>query len=95
MQLDIGFASIAKSGMLEQSETKEREVAQGHDIGLVLFDVGGVLIDLYSKEAEAVLEREYGLDPASYERIAKPAMECCSAMDNLCYMTLSARSVSF
>jgi hypothetical protein len=46
-------------------------------IGLVLFDVGGVLIDLYSKdkETEAVLEREYGLDPASYERIAKPAME--------------------
>ena len=47
------------------------------DSGLVLFDVGGVLIDLYSKdkETEAVLEREYGLDPASYERIAKPAME--------------------
>jgi glucose-1-phosphatase len=46
-------------------------------IGLVLFDVGDVLIDLYSKdkEIEAVLEREYGLDPASYERIAKPAME--------------------
>ena len=46
-------------------------------IGLVLFDVGGVLIDLYSKdkETEAVLGREYGLDPASYERIAKPAME--------------------
>jgi hypothetical protein len=41
-------------------------------IGLVLFDVGDVLIDLSSK---AVLEREYGLDPASYERIAKPAME--------------------
>jgi hypothetical protein len=38
-------------------------------IGLVLFDVGGVLIDLYSKdkETEAVLGREYGLDPASYE----------------------------
>jgi hypothetical protein len=46
-------------------------------IGLVLFDVGGVLIDLHSKdkETEAVLGREYGLDPASYERIAKPAME--------------------
>ena len=46
-------------------------------IGLVLFDVGDVLIDLSSKdkEIEAVLEREYGLDPASYERIAKPAME--------------------
>jgi len=57
MQLDIGFASIAKSGMLEQSETKEREVAHGHDIGLVLFEVGDVLIDLYSKEAEAVLQQ--------------------------------------
>jgi hypothetical protein len=31
MQPDIGFASIAKSDMLEQSETKEREVAHGLD----------------------------------------------------------------
>src|SRR5215831_1923136 len=61
--------------MLQQSETNEREVAPGRDIELVLFDVGGVLIDLYSKETESMLEREYCLDPASYEQIAKPAME--------------------
>jgi len=54
---------------------REREVAHGHDIELVLFDVGGVLIDLYSKQTEAVLKREYGSDPASCERITKPAME--------------------
>jgi putative hydrolase of the HAD superfamily len=54
---------------------REREIVHGQAIELVLFDVGGVLIDLYSKQTEAVLKREYGLDSASYERIAKPAME--------------------
>jgi glucose-1-phosphatase len=44
-------------------------------VKLVLFDVGGVLIDLQSKQARRSLESEYGMASAAYEALTRCTYE--------------------
>jgi FMN phosphatase YigB (HAD superfamily) len=44
-------------------------------VKLVLFDVGGVLIDLHSQQARRSLESEYGMATAAYEALTRCTYE--------------------
>ena len=44
-------------------------------VELVLFDVGGVLIDLQSKQARRSLESEYGMATVAYEALTRCTYE--------------------
>ncbi len=44
-------------------------------VRLVLFDVGGVLIDLQSEQARRILESEYGMATAAYEALTRCTYE--------------------
>jgi FMN phosphatase YigB (HAD superfamily) len=64
-------------------------------VKLVLFDVGGVLIDLRSEQARRSLESEYGMARTDYEALARCTYVDDSKINVLAAIKCGMRGIIF
>lgn len=75
MRLFLLVRCLRFPAVLNDSTVTDLDDARRHTIRAVVFDVGGVLIDLHSDDATRELIEKYGLLPQTFARLTRSSFE--------------------